>query len=209
MDFGDWLQIAFICLIGAAAPGLSFGLVVTNTISKGKLYGVATGIGHGIGIWWWAFLSAIGIVKILADHSLILQICQLLGACILVYIGLRTITQGNVLAIRDKTYSEIDKFYIFRGASEGFLLAIFNPKIALFFLAIFSHFIRLDFGWTEASLLSVTAASIDALWYVSLALVVTSIRKVSIFRNNGLIISRSCGALLTLTAVYLIVMAIK
>ena len=209
MDFSDWLQIAFICLLGAAAPGLSFGLVVTNTISRGRVYGVATGIGHGIGIWCWAFLSAIGIVKILADHPLILQICQLFGACVLVYIGLRTIAQGNVLSIRDTTYSEVDKSYIVRGASEGFLLAIFNPKIALFFLAIFSHFIRLDFGWAEAGLLSVTAASIDALWYVSLALMVTSIRQVGILRNNGLIISRSCGALLTLTAVYLIVMAIK
>ena len=76
MDFGDWLQIAFICLIGAVAPGLSFGLVVTNTISRGKLYGVATGIGHGVGICWWAFLSAIGIVKILANYSSIFQICQ-------------------------------------------------------------------------------------------------------------------------------------
>lgn len=208
MEFSVWLQIAFICLLGAISPGPSFVLVATNTISRGKLYGVATGIGHSIGIWWWAFLTAIGIVKVLAEHSLFLQVCQLFGACILAYIGLRTIMQGNVLSIRETTDSRIDKSYVLRGASEGFLVGIFNPKIALFFVAIFSYFVRLDFDWPEAGLLSVTAAFIDALWYASLALVITSIRQVRIFRNNGAKISRICGVLLTLTAIYLIVIAI-
>ena len=209
MEFSIWLQIVFICLLGAISPGPSFVLVVTNTISRGKLYGVATGIGHSIGIWWWAFLSAIGIVKVLADHSLFLQICQLLGACILAYIGLRTIMQGKVLSIRKTTYSKVGKSYVLRGASEGFLVSIFNPKIALFFVAIFSYFVRVDFDWPEAGLLSITAASIDALWYMSLALMVTSISQGRIFRNNGAKISRICGVLLTLTAIYLIVIAIR
>jgi threonine/homoserine/homoserine lactone efflux protein len=67
---------------------------------------------------------------------------------------------------------------IWSHASKGFLIVFLNPKIALFFLAVFSQFLHpgqsLVLQWSMASL----AGVIDALWYLSIAFLV-SISRVS------------------------------
>ena len=51
----------------------------------------------------------------------------------------------------------------------GTLAALINPKIILFFGAIFSQFIKNDFNFNDKFLISILAAFIDTLWYMILA----------------------------------------
>ena len=93
---------------------------------------------------------------------------------------------------------------LLKGAGEGFLISLLNPKIALFFLVIFGHLVRSDSSWTETGLMGITAAVIDACWYVSVALILTGTSLVNVFRGREPAIHMVSGMILILIALYLL-----
>ena len=78
------------------------------------------------------------------------------------------------------------------------------PKIALFFLAIFSHLVHASSSLTETGLMGITAAVIDACWYVSVALILTGTSMVMVFQGRETAIRRVSGMILILIALYLL-----
>ena len=203
MNIESWLQLVAICFLGAISPGPSLALVVANTVAGGRTYGVATSLGHGVGIGIWAFLTAVGIAGVMVDKSGILLALQFVGACLIAYIGFRTIISANGVSIQQNDTSTTGSGTLLRGASEGFLISLLNPKIALFFLAIFSHLVQPDSGWTETGLMGITAGLIDACWYVFVALMLTGSNIGRIFQNRAKVVSRISGIFLILIALYL------
>jgi threonine/homoserine/homoserine lactone efflux protein len=203
MDIDSWLKLAVICFLGALSPGPSLALVVNNTIARGRLYGVLTGLGHGAGIGLWALLTAAGITEVIMDKSTILLVLQTLGACLIAYVGVRTIKDGDWTIIQQKDSESASSQTPIRGAGEGFLISIFNPKIALFFLAIFSHVVSSESDRLEIVLMGFTAAIIDALWYVSVSLMLTGSSVRTIFVDKGRIVSCVSGVFLIAIAIYL------
>ena len=204
MDIISWGQLAVICLLGAMSPGPSLALVIGNTIAGGRIYGIATSLGHAAGIGWWAVLTAVGITEVLVEQSSTLLGLQILGACLLGYIGFRTMMSGESLPVQRKELLVIRPVILLKGAGEGFLISLLNPKIALFFLAIFSHFVHFDGSLLETGLMGIIAAVIDASWYVSVALVITITTITKVLRNRMLALHRVSGIILVIIALYLI-----
>ena len=79
---------------------------------------------------------------------------------------------------------------------EVFLLALFNPKIAVFFIAIFSQFVRPDTTFIDTILIGVLAGLIDAAWYSSVAVLLTRRSLVSRFQAQESLVRGCSGALL-------------
>ena len=48
----------------------------------------------------------------------------------------------------------------------GILTALINPKVILFFGAIFSQFIKVELTLNYKIMISILASSIDAVWYI-------------------------------------------
>jgi threonine/homoserine/homoserine lactone efflux protein len=196
MDLTSWLQLALVCLLGAMSPGPSLVVVIGNSLSFGRGYGVFTSLGHGIGIAWWAMVTAFGLVGILAGHTGLLVTMQLLGSGLIIYIGLRSVFSSNVLKIVGKQDGSFGTTLLIRAWIEGFLLALFNPKIAIFFLAIFSQLVDSSYDWQEIGLMGFTAATIDALWYIVVSIAVTGAGVLEFIRKRQVIISRISGTIL-------------
>ena len=196
MDLTTWLQLALVCLLGAMSPGPSLAVVIGNALSFGRLYGVFTSLGHGIGIAWWAMVTAFGLVGILADRTGLLVTIQLLGSGLIIYIGLRSVFSSDVLKPLGKQDGQFTPTLLIRAWVEGFLLALFNPKIAIFFLAIFSQLVDSSYGWQETGVMGVTAATIDALWYIVVSIAVTGAGVLEFIRKRQVIISRISGTIL-------------
>jgi len=209
MDVGDWLQIVLVCFLGAISPGPSLALVVGNSISLGRFYGVATGLGHGVGIGFWAFLTAVGIAKAILETSGLLLVIQFLGAFLIAYVGFRTLTSANTLSNKEINLRSGSARIIFKGAAEGFLVSLFNPKIALFFLAIFSHFVKPNGDWSQPGLMGLTAGLIDAAWYVFVACVLTGIGMDRFPKNVEKVMRKISGSLLIVVAFYLVALTVR
>ena len=196
MQFESWLQIALVCLLGAMSPGPSLALILSISINRGRIHGVTSSFSHGLGIALWAFLTAVGLSAIVIENSIIATILQCLGALLIIYVGINMLKTrpwklGQSDALVDKSAEKLIK-----GISEGFLISLLNPKIALFFLAIFSHFISNNSNLTEIIILTITAS------FMSLMITVS---KINVFiEKRGRFISVISGAILILIASFLI-----
>ena len=162
-------QIFIVCLLGAMSPGPSMVVVVNNAIFKSKFSGILTAIGHGFGISIYALCAVIGIGIILKNNILIFNLLKILSIFFLLYLGLQSIrNRGKIDFVENKSLSSTKSFY------DGFLISILNPKILIWFIAIYSQFMSYDNDISFNVALVLIAGTVDALWYILLVNLVTS-----------------------------------
>ena len=193
MPLSLWLSMSLICILGAMSPGLSLTVVVQNTLSGGRLQGVITGISHGLGIVIWAGLTAGGIGLLITQQPDLFNGMRYAGAAFLVYLGIRSLrgTTGTANALQSSNNKPSAS-----AARDGFLIAILNPKIALFFLALFSQFVRPEAGMGEKVIMALTAGGIDALWYIIVAVVLSHSTILDRLRARARFLDRLFGLIL-------------
>jgi threonine/homoserine/homoserine lactone efflux protein len=167
MELTSWLALAAICVMGAVSPGPSLALVIRNTVRGGQGHGVATALGHGLGVGLYALITALGLALLLTRNPLLFDLVRYGGAAFLAWLGLKAL-----LARPDGGGEERQEHPVRgrQGAFEGFMVAFLNPQLAIFFVALFSQFVRADTGWQQGGIMMLTAGGIDALWYVLVAL---------------------------------------
>jgi threonine/homoserine/homoserine lactone efflux protein len=193
-----WLSMSLVCIFGAMSPGPSLAVVVQNTLTGGRMQGVITGIAHGLGIVIWAGLTAAGIGLVITQHPALFDAIRYGGAVLLLYLGIKSFTSRS--AASEALSSNASALHQ-SAARTGFLIAISNPKIALFFLALFSQFVRPEAGITEKIIMALTAGVIDAIWYVVVALVLSQSRLLAWLRSRALVLDRVFGVILVALAI--------
>ena len=65
MEFHVWAQIALVCAMGAMSPGPSLAVIIHNVTAGGRLQGVMTALGHGLGITFYAFAAVTGLALLM------------------------------------------------------------------------------------------------------------------------------------------------
>lgn len=201
MEFFSWLQIALVCVLGAVSPGPSLAVIVHNTMAGGRLQGLLAAIGHGLGVGIYALIAVTGLGIILVNDPILLNTANWLGAIALAIIGARLWLFKDRGSIKTKAEKS---FRSSVGFSQGFGIAFLNPKIAAFFLALFSQFIRPNADWTEKGIMALTAGVIDASWYMLVALFLTGGNIIVWLNDRAVIVDRAMGTILLLIAAGLI-----
>ena len=194
-----WLQFAAVCVAGAMSPGPSLALVIRNSTKFSRIAGLMTAIGHGLGMGIYAFFAVTGLIIVITTNVYLFQLIQILGICFLLYFGIQFILQKSNEIIIDDKQKNINSFI------QGFSISILNPKILIWFAAIFSQFVSVNGTFTSNSILVLTASIIDCIWYVIVALVVTSYGLNNFFQKRIDIIQKVSGFILVLIGIILII----
>ena len=194
-----WLQFAAVCIAGAMSPGPSLALVIRNSTKFSRIAGLMTAIGHGLGMGIYAVFAVTGLVIVITTNVYLFQLIQILGICFLLYFGIQFILQKSNEIIIDDKQKNINSFI------QGFSISILNPKILIWFAAIFSQFVSVNGTFTSNSILVLTASIIDCIWYVIVALVVTSYGLNNFFQKRIDIIQKVSGFILVLIGIILII----
>ena len=194
-----WLQFAAVCVAGAISPGPSLALVIRNSTKFSRIAGLMTAIGHGLGMGIYAVFAVTGLVIVITTNVYLFQLIQILGICLLLYFGIQFILQKSNEIIIDDNQKNINSFI------QGFSISILNPKILIWFAAIFSQFVSVNGTFTSNSILVLTASIIDCIWYVIVALVVTSYGLNNFFQKRINIIQKVSGFILVLIGIILII----
>lgn len=194
-----WLQFAAVCVAGAMSPGPSLALVIRNSTKFSRIAGLMTAIGHGLGMGIYAVFAVTGLVIVITTNVYLFQLIQILGICFLLYFGIQFIIQKSNEIIIDDKQKNINSFI------QGFSISILNPKILIWFAAIFSQFVSVNGTFTSNSILVLTASIIDCIWYVIVALVVTSYGLNNFFQKRIDIIQKVSGFILVLIGIILII----
>lgn len=190
------------CLLGAMSPGPSLAIVVNHSLSQGRFAGVCVALAHGLGIGIFAFLTAFGLVVAVDKNPLIFDVIQIFGSLFLLFMALKLLfaplqkPADIVVAMRSSPM---------KAARDGFLIALLNPKILLFFTALFSQFVRVDSEPWEKLMLTFIAAGVDALWYILVALVISQTGLLSAFQKNSWWLDKIFSLVLFSLAFYFIV----
>ena len=87
---------------------------------------------------------------------------------------------------------------------QGFVIAIINPKILVWFVAIYSQFININSNKFDKIILILTPSIIDALWYSLVAILVTSYGLEEILTKKKSIIEKLIGIIFIIIGLILI-----
>ncbi|MFL2881666.1 MAG: LysE family translocator [Candidatus Poseidoniaceae archaeon] len=173
--------------LGAISPGPSVMVVIRNTIIGGRKQGVACAIGHGIGFGIYAGSAVFGLIVLLENAPDAFLILQLIGVGLLIWYGY-LMWNDEVKLDED---SHVDDTKVKRqGFMEGFAIAFFNPKIALFLVAILAQVLEPGMGMGTKLAIGLLGMSIDMGWYLIVALALTGTGAVDWLRTRGQLIYR-------------------
>lgn len=203
MSWSNWLSVVSICILGAMSPGPSLAVVVKNTLDGSRFQGLMTAVGHGLGVGLYAMLCITGLALLITQSEWLFVSIQIVGALYLIWIGYHSLRahQSQAVHSRQENDNPPDGLAGFR---SGFLIAFLNPKIALFFIALFSQFISPDSPVLEKILYASTAATIDGLWYVLVVLLFSHSLWLDRLKQHGIWLDRLFGVILLLVAVRLL-----
>lgn len=195
----SWAAFTLALVLGAMAPGPSLALVLRNTIGGGRRHGMLTGLGHGIGFGIYAFATATGIAIALAAHPSIAILLRWGGVTLLLWMGYTSITRAT--RGQKPIYTSGGKSQSGRlGFVQGFLLALLNPKILAWMLAVYAPFIKIGAPIRTALTMSALATCTDAGWYITVAAILSGTGAINFLRTNAHIVDGTVGTLMLLFA---------
>ena len=193
-----WVQFATICIVGAMSPGPSMALIIRNSIKYGRLSGILSSVGHAIGIGIYAGISVAGLQIILINNIFLFNTIQFCGSVFLLVLGILFLRDtGQKLSIQDEQKS-------FNSFIQGFAISILNPKILIWFAAIFSQFIEISSTNFVKLTMVLIASSIDGLWYIILTIIVTGFGLKQFLENNTKIIQNISGTVLIFISIIIL-----
>ena len=188
MTLITFVQVFTVCLLGAMSPGPSMAVVINNAIFKGRYNGILTSIGHGIGIAVYATFAVLGLGLIIETNIFIFNGLKILSIIFLIFIGVKSILNKEKFNFEKKDITKNTISFL-----QGFSISILNPKIFVWFIAIYSQFMSTDNELFFNIYLVTIAGIIDACWYIILSLAVTTASALSFFQTKITLIQHIQG----------------
>ena len=198
MSLFVWFQFALVCTIGAMSPGPSLAVVIRNNINYNRLAGIMTSVGHGLGIGVYATLAVLGLGFILQTNQTLFLLIQILGLIFLFFLGLLFIFQKQSEEKNNDNQNQLNSFL------QGFVIAIINPKILIWFTAIYSQFISIEASIIFNLILILTPSIIDALWYIIVSIVISGYGVKNFLIDKKKIMQKITGSILLIIAISLL-----
>ncbi len=198
-----FLKIFTVCILGAISPGPSMVVVINNAIFKNRYHGILTSIGHGLGIGIYALFAVLGIAIIIQTNIFFFNTIKIISIIFLIYLGLKSITSKNKL--------EFDKKELRGGLMsffQGLSISLLNPKIFIWFVAIYSQFMSLENNLIFNTYLVLTAGLVDASWYIILTFLVTSKATLEVVKRKSILLQKAVGSIFILIGILLLIQII-
>ena len=177
------LAASTVFFLGAISPGPSLLMVIRNTIVGGRRRGVMCAVGHGIGFGLYAGVAIFGLIVLLEQAPQAFLVLQLIGIALLFWYGWLMWHHAKD-EIEESIESEA------RGFLEGFSIAFFNPKIALFLVAVLAQVLDAGMSLATKLVIGFIGMAIDMIWYVLVAVFLTGTPILDWLRDNGSIVNR-------------------
>ena len=193
-------KITIVCLLGAMSPGPSMVVVINNAIYKNRINGILTAIGHGFGIGIYAFFAVLGIGLIIKTNLFLFNTIKILSIFFLFYLGFQAIFSNPKMNFEKNAIKFGVKSFL-----EGFAISILNPKILIWFLAIYSQFMSASNDYILNVSLILIASSVDALWYIILVKLVTAKGVLEKLKSKLQLIQKLIGYLFITISIFLII----
>ncbi|GAB3534686.1 LysE family translocator [Photobacterium alginatilyticum] len=193
MTLSVFASLFIVTLLGTMTPGQSVIMVSRNTLAGGRLHGVITACSHAVGVGIYAALSLAGLALTLKSSPVFFNLISYAGAGYLAYLGYCSLRSMGGLSDRITAGKECT---LFESARDGFLISLLNPKIIIFFLALFSQFVGYADNFTGRLIIVLLPVILDAVWYSLIACFLSLPNTMERLRKHAVLIDRLSGVVL-------------
>ncbi len=148
-SLAHWASFFTAAVLLNLSPGPDMAFILGQTAKRG----IRSGFSAMFGIWTGAFIhvlfAALGLSAILATSAVAFSAVKWIGAGYLVWLGIQALrSKGSNMSVKNQDSPEsLRKIF-----KQGVLVAVLNPKVALFFLAFLPQFVEPGAGSVSAQL---------------------------------------------------------
>lgn len=122
-------------------PGPAVLYIINRSVSDGRNVAIAAVAGLEIGNFVHVVAATVGLSAVIAASATAFNVVKWIGAGYLVYIGARTLVHRPAERSAASAGASLKRSF-----TQGIVVNIFNPKVALFFLSFLPQFIDTDRG---------------------------------------------------------------
>lgn len=199
MPLSSWLELVGICLLGAMSPGPSLAIVIRATLGNGRAHGMAAALAHGVGVAVYATATVQGLMLVLATEPWLFRLLTWGGAAYLLWLGLQSLLAAGVHTVKFSTVLHSQS--IWHSARAALIVALSNPHLAVFFLALFSQFVKPGMSSMDKFIMVLTACTLDIIWFTLLAYGLSFPAILGSLQQHMRLINRVSGGVLLLLCV--------
>ncbi len=191
-----WTGFLTAAIVLNLAPGPDIAFIMGQTVRGGRKTGFAAMAGIWTGAFGHVLMAAAGLSAILATSAVAFSVVKWVGAGYLIWLGIQALRSDGSGFIAEGIKSSTKLMPIYR---QGVVVALLNPKVAIFFLAFLPQFVVPGAGpvWAQlflhGSLIIVVAAFIEPPLILAGEKLTNKLRSSPKF---GLWLDRSLGAIL-------------
>ncbi|MCK0130734.1 LysE family translocator [Flavobacteriaceae bacterium F08102] len=122
----------------AITPGPDNIYVLIQSLTNGVKFGLATVYGLMTGCLIHTSLVAFGVSAIIKANDALFFALKIVGATYLLYLAYRVFKSSSTIILEGNLEKQKTKFQLFK---QGFMMNVLNPKVSIFFLALFPGFL--------------------------------------------------------------------
>jgi threonine/homoserine/homoserine lactone efflux protein len=152
----DLLLFAAACVVLVITPGPNMIYLLSRAICQGRSAGVVSLAGVIVGFFVHMLAAAIGLSAVFIVVPLAFDLLKYLGAAYLLWMAWEAVRPGGRSPVEPRALPPESARALF---VKGFLTNVLNPKVAMFYLALFPQFV--DPGRGSVLLQSLTLGGVQ------------------------------------------------
>jgi threonine/homoserine/homoserine lactone efflux protein len=172
------VEFMIIALVVTITPGPGTAAIIRVAARDGRRTAISAVIGNSVGVLCWSVLSAVGVSSVILASEVAYNVLRIGGAVFLIVLGIRSVMLWGQAKSRQPGETQDENSRARSGGWRiGLATSLSNPKLAIFFVALFPQF--LDPGaavlpW--AIIMSVVIVVLDLVWFATLIYLVDKAR---------------------------------
>ena len=157
LSLSSWLLFCVACVALVITPGPNLLYLISRTLCQGRMAGLVSLAGTTTGFVVHILAASLGLSAVFLAVPVAYDVLRWVGAAYLVYLAWDSIRAGNGGLFAPRTLPAAAPAKLFR---TGLLTSIMNPKVALFYLALFPQFVDPGLGSVLVQSLALGATQI-------------------------------------------------
>jgi threonine/homoserine/homoserine lactone efflux protein len=179
----SWPSFLLVAVVVSLTPGPATATIIRTSARSGRRTALAAIAGNSLGVLLWATLSAVGVSSLILASQIAYDVLKFGGALVLVTLGIRSLLHSRRAgaassgpspdAAEDPAPDPAPSRGVAAGWRAGVLTGVANPKLAVFFIALFPQFLDpSDPVLPYALLMALVVVAVDVVWFSALAIAV-------------------------------------
>jgi threonine/homoserine/homoserine lactone efflux protein len=166
-------QFLIVALVVTLTPGPGTATILRVAARNGRRAAMSAVVGNSAGVLMWGALSAVGVSSLILASEVAYDALRIFGAGVLIVLGLRSLLH------RERAAATATRAVRAAGWRSGLVTSMSNPKLAVFFVALFPQFVErnapvLPYALSMAGVI----VALDIVWFSMLALAVDRARRI-------------------------------